>query len=208
MLMRIGRYFSLLMVILYTTNSLAEKPGTCINSDEAELLQLVDDYRVANDLSTVPWSQSIMTVAQWHAVDAALNAQQIFVGNCNLHSWSETRPDIWSGGCYTASHANAAMMWNKPKEITGGIYTAYGFENAASGYWSVTAALNGWKGSPGHNEVILNKGIWASYPWRAMGVGVDLDKRYYYLWFSTAIDPQGDMPLCSDERSIFTSGFE
>ena len=197
-----------MLLCLLCTAGMAEEPGICINEDEAELLQLVDGYRVENGLNKVSWSKSLMTVAQWHAVDASLNAARIFSDSCNLHSWSDTRPDLWTGGCYTSDHANASMMWNKPREITNGVYTAYGFENAAWGYYSAAAALNGWKGSPGHNAVILNQGVWASYPWKAMGVGVDLSRRYYFLWFSTANDPQGAMPLCSEQSPLFSSGFE
>jgi hypothetical protein len=72
-----------------SVNCFALEPGNCINSDEAELLQLVDEYRVENGLSTVPWSQSLMTVAQWHVVDAVANGATIFTGTCNMHSWSE-----------------------------------------------------------------------------------------------------------------------
>ena len=203
-----SRFITVLLLWLYATIGLTEEPGTCINTDEAELLQLVDEYRVENNLATVPWSQSLMTVAEWHVVDAALNDNVIFAGSCNLHSWSNTRPELWTGMCYTPDHAAAAKMWSKPGEITGGVYNASGYENAAWGYRSVAAALNGWKNSPGHNDVILNNGIWASQTWRAMGVGVDLVNRYYYLWFSTAADPQGDMPLCGTEDTIFSGNFE
>lgn len=208
MLKGLNRWLPGILLWLVCAAGVAEEPGTCINADEAELLQAVDEYRVDNGLDKVPWSQSLMTVAEWHAVDAGLNAAQIFSNTCNLHSWSDTRPELWSGGCYTSDHANASMMWNKPREITDGVYTAYGFENGAWGYSSVLAALNGWKNSAGHNAVILNQGIWANYPWRAMGVGVDLVNRFYYLWFSTATDPAGNMPLCSDQAQLFSSGFE
>lgn len=201
-------HISVLLLWLYATNGLAEEPGTCINSDEVELLQLIDQYRVDNNLTTIPWSKSLVTVAQWHVVDAVLNQNKIFSQTCNRHSWSETRPELWTGMCYTRDHAEAEKMWSKPHEITRGVYTAAGFENAAWGYSSVTAAMNGWKNSAGHNDVILNKGIWASQTWRAMGVGVDLVNRYYYLWFSTAIDPLGEMPSCGAENSIFSAGFE
>jgi hypothetical protein len=205
---RFNNLFLIFLLSVFATDCLADAPGTCINTDEAELLQLVDDYRVDNGLAKVPWSQSLMTVAQWHVVDAAANAGTIFAGSCNLHSWSDTQPDLWTGMCYTPDHAKAQLMWSKPNEITGGVYTAYGFENGAWGYSSVAAALDGWKSSSGHNAVILNTGVWASYPWHAMGVGVDLVSKYYYLWFSTGVDPQGDMPLCSVETPLFTDSFE
>ena len=36
--------------------------------------------------------------------------------------------------CYTADHANASGMWDKPREITGNAYGGNGFEIA---YWSL-----------------------------------------------------------------------
>ena len=204
----LARMAALALMSVGTVNCFALEPGNCINNDEAELLQLVDEYRVENGLTAVPWSQSLMTVAQWHVVDAAANTATIFTSTCNLHSWSEPDSGLWSGGCYTDDHNNASLMWNKPKEITHGVYPAYGFENGAWGYASVAAALQGWKSSSGHNNVILNQSIWAPYPWKAMGVGVDLQNRYYYLWFSTSVDPLGDMPLCQGDAPIFSNGFE
>jgi hypothetical protein len=204
-------HLSVLLLWMISAQGIAQEPGNCINSDEAELLQLVDEYRADNNLANIPWSQSLMTVAKWHTIDAALNDEDIFAGNCNRHSWSDTRPDLWTGMCYTPDHAQAARMWSKPSEITNGLYTAPGYENAAWGYGTVASAMGGWKNSPGHNAVMLNEGIWASQTWRAMGVGVDLVNRYYFLWFSASVDPLGDMPACSDgepEDSIFSSDFE
>ena len=90
-------HFPMLLLWLAATHCIAKEPGNCINTDEAELLQLVDEYRAENNLASIPWSQSLMTVAQWHVIDAALNDEVIFTGDCNMHSWSDTRPDLWSG---------------------------------------------------------------------------------------------------------------
>jgi len=182
----------------------AEEPGICVSTDDAELLTLVNDYRMANGLDAVDWSRSLITVGQWHAWDAAYN--DAIGGSCNLHSWSDARPDLWVGMCYTSDHANAALMWSKPSEITGGIYSGNGYENAAAGYASVAAALEGWKNSQSHNDVILNQGMWSGFTWRAMGVGADTVSKIYYLWFGASADPQGEMPLCGD--LIFSDGFE
>ncbi len=185
--------------------SAAEAPGNCVSEEEARLLDAVNAYRIDNGLSAVPWSKSLITVAQWHAWDAGANTP--FDTACNLHSWSAARPDLWTAVCYTPDHANAEGMWFKPREITGNIYTGYGFENAAWGYSSPEAALNGWKGSPGHNNVILNREAWASQTFRAMGVGINSEANYYFLWFSTQTDPQGTMAVCGAE-SIMKNGFE
>jgi hypothetical protein len=42
----------------------AEEPGICVSTDDAELLTLVNDYRMANGLDAVAWSQSLITVGQ------------------------------------------------------------------------------------------------------------------------------------------------
>jgi hypothetical protein len=183
-------------------------PGTCISAEGADLLARVNAYRQQNGLAAVPVSRTLMTVAQWHARDATLNGASIFNATCNLHSWSNTRPELWSGGCYTSDHANREMMWNKPAELSGGAYASEGFENAAQGYASPAAALAGWQGSPAHNQVILNQGGWAQLSWRSIGVGIDMSSRYYFLWFGYQNDPQGTMQLCSAVGGLFGNGFE
>ena len=90
-------------------------------------------------------------------------------------------------------------MWNKPTEISGGAYTSTGYELAAWNFGSVESALNGWKGSPAHNDVILNQGIWASQTWQAMGVGVDPTNTTYFLWFAAGADGAGAPELCGIE---------
>ena len=77
-------------------------------------------------------------------------------------------------------------MWDKPDELT--VYTGNGYEisHGGSGTVSPTSALNGWKNSSGHNDVILNQGIWTT-PWGAMGVGID--GSYAHVWFGHQADP-------------------
>jgi len=106
------------------------EPGTCIRPLDAELAALINQYRIDNALPAVPVSTVLTTVGQWHGRDAVEHGDQIFAGACNLHSWSETRPDLWSGGCYLPDHSNAPLMWNKPSELSGGSYTATGYEIA------------------------------------------------------------------------------
>lgn len=193
------------LCVLYSSAFGAEPPGTCVSEEEARLLDAVNAYRDDNGLAHVAWSKSLMTVAQWHAWDAGANSP--FNATCNRHSWSDARPDLWTEVCYTPDHANAEGVWFKPREITGNIYTAASFENAAWGYLTPEAALNGWKNSIGHNNVILNRDIWTRYTWRAMGVGVNSESNYYFLWFSDRVDPQGTLSVCG-EGLLFTDGFE
>jgi hypothetical protein len=187
------------------THGQGTEPGVCLSAAEASLAEQVNDYRVENGLDPVPLSRTLVTVAQYHAQDALDNGPVIFAGPCNLHSWSETRPDLWTGMCYTADHAQANLMWSKPNEISKGAFSAHGFENAAAGYRTVTGALNGWKSSQGHNDVILNQGIWGGLRWGAMGVGV-IEGAYYFLWFSQGVDQEPALPDCA--VPIFENGFE
>ena len=168
-------------------------PGDCLSADEATLAQLVNDYRQAEGLAPIPVTVSLTAVAQWHVWD--LDVNHPYGGECNLHSWSDG--PTWSPVCYTADHANASGMWDKPREITANAYTGNGFEIAywTSGTATPEAALSGWQGSPGHNDVILNAGIWGSFdPWPAMGVGMQAG--YAVIWFGGIVDPLGTIDEC------------
>jgi len=79
-------------------------------------------------------------------------------------------------------------MWKKPSELTG--YKGHGFENWAGGYGTVDAAFDGWTKSHGHNEVMLNQGIWTRHHWKAVGAAM-VDKEAV-LWFGR----EGDQSIC------------
>lgn len=151
------------------------------SADEAELLELIDAYRAMNGLPSIPISTSMMIVAQTHAEDLAVNNP--VTRECNLHSWSDA--GTWGGCCYTDDHAQAQCMWDKPRELTD--YEGDGFEISASGTPTALSALTAWQGSPGHNDVIINAGIWADYPWGAIGAG--MNNGYAVVWFGVAADP-------------------
>lgn len=83
-------------------------------------------------------------------------------------------------------------MWRKPQELTS--YASTGFEIAigtpgeATGYvLDSRRALEIWKGSPAHHDVIVNQGTWQSTTWRAMGAGI-IDS-HAAVWFSKDTDP-------------------
>jgi hypothetical protein len=147
-----------------------------------ELIAVVNEYRIANDLPAIPASSSLCTVAGAHTRDLEMNRPHDSPG-CNLHSWSDR--GSWSACCYTADHAEAQCMWDKPRELT--VYTGDGYEIVYSGSSSPEAALDWWRGSPAHHDVILSRGIWASTPWRA--VGADVYSGYSVVWFGHATDP-------------------
>lgn len=184
------------LLAIFVSSSAAQPPG-CLSEKDLVLIDLINDYRQQNGKAPIPVSVSLTTVAQWKVLDMASPANPAGQSGCNLHSWSAEHPELWSGCCYTPDHAEASCMWNKPREVTGNVYAANGYENAAAGYTTVEQAFAGWQNSSGHNDVILNLGIWASRdPWPAMAVGVDEATKKYVIWFGDAVDPAGEATPC------------
>lgn len=180
-----------------SANSL--QPGTCLNAEEEKLVQLVNQYRVANGLQQIPVSYSLTLVGQWHVQDLNANHPDTGTGykdqSCNMHSWSVWKPGLWNAMCYTPDHHEAQEMWDKPRQISQGAYQGTGYEIAYSSSGQVTAeaALAGWQGSVPHRDVILEQGVWNGKNWPAMGVG--LYQHYAVIWFSETSDNQG-MTAC------------
>lgn len=201
-----------LILLLALSPSLATaqfaNTANCLNPQEAELADIVNDYREANGLARIPVSFSLSSVGQWHVWD--LHTNNPVGGSCNLHSWSNARPALWQPMCYTADHAQAVQMWEKPRQITNNAYNSDGYENAASSSGTMTAALalQLWRNSQPHNDVILNRSIWTQLTWRAIGVGVS--QHHAVLWFGTLSDPLGSMAPCGSSSAdlLFRNGFE
>jgi hypothetical protein len=170
----------------------------CLSSEEADLVRLINEYRVSEGKAAVPATYSLTLVGQWKVLDLTSPTNPAGTGSCNLFSWSPDRPSLWTGCCYTPDHAQAQCMWDKPREITELRYGANGYELVASGQATVAAALSALQGSPAHNDVLLNLGPWSAFnPWPAMGVGVDLDNRSYAIWFADGVDPLGAVDDCT-----------
>jgi Cysteine-rich secretory protein family len=163
------------------TGPLQDAPAASGCAPEAlELIRLVNDYRATNALPAIAASPSLCRVASAHTRDLSAHPPE---GSCNLHSWSDQ--GSWSACCYTSDHAQAQCMWDKPRQLTD--YPGNGYENAFMGSNDPGAALSAWMRSSGHNEVILNRGIWADHPWNALGA--DIHDGYAVLWFGEENDP-------------------
>lgn len=159
---------------------------------EAQLAEQVNAYRRSLGLSAVSVSPALTKVAEAHAINFMLFGDGLDFGKdgrgmaCNLHSWAAGGP--WRPFCYTDDHRYSDSMWNKPREVTGGIYAGNGYEIA---FWSggtATAenALASWKSSPGHNAVITESGAFKDMHFQAMGVGVY--GHVAFIWFGTEPD--------------------
>ena len=154
-----------------------------LSEEETKLYDLIMKYRQGLRLPTIPLSKSLTFVAQTHFKDLVDN--QPVSDKCNLHSWSGE--GNWTSCCYTSDHAKASCMWNKPSELTS--YTGFGYEIAFSSSEDATAeaGLKGWKGSPGHNAVIINQGPWGD-KWNAIGIGIL--EGYAVVWFGNELDTE------------------
>ena len=148
----------------------------------------VNAYRQNRGLAPVPVSRRLTQVAAAHVADLEANYRR--GSSCNMHSWSAN--GSWAPCCYTADHARKECMWNKPREITGGAYSATGYEIVA--YYSdpITPerALQIWQQSDGHHIMILNRGQWYDNTWRAMGAAIGT--HYAVVWFGEQADRAGD----------------
>ena len=155
-----------------------ENPEPVDNS----LYGLINHYRQEQGLSIVPYSVSLSIVAETHLDD--LIQHYTINDECNLHSWSEN--GNWTACCYTSDHAQAECMWNKPGELTN--YKGAGYEIVAYKSSGITAegALELWKDSEGHNNVISNLGTWSGVEWQAMGTAIRGD--YAIAWFGQEKD--------------------
>lgn len=172
-------FFFTAIFITTTFTSIGQKP----TADESELYKLVMQYRKAKGLPAIPLSKSLTIVAQTHAQD--LDDYYEPGGKCNFHSWSDQ--GNWKPVCYTTDHAQAKLMWSKPQELTS--YKGNGYEIAFAEDPEYLAnaenALESWKFSKPHNDVILNRGTWKR-KWNAIGIGIY--GSYAVIWFGNEVD--------------------
>jgi uncharacterized protein YkwD len=188
------RLFAVAALIVFLASCATPERGagpidktTAFSDGSSVLADTINRYRRQKGLAPVPVSASLTRVARAHVAD--LEANHRLGEQCNMHSWS--RRGAWTSCCYTPDHAQAACMWNKPAEITGGAYQSPGYEIVAHYTDPMTPpmALEIWRESPAHHAMILNSGRWADNRWHAMGAAVSL--HYAVVWFGEAPDRAG-----------------
>jgi hypothetical protein len=172
-------YFLFILSFLFLAGC---KKDEIINPGDS-LVDVINKYRLEQNLPEIPVSPSLTIVAETHVNDLAKNYKQN--DECNLHSWSDK--GNWIPFCYTPDHANAQFMWDKPRELTS--YPGNGYEIAAfrSDSMTANAAIELWKKSETHLDLILNRGIWKDVKWNAIGGAID--EGYAVLWFGEETDP-------------------
>src|SRR5690606_17639925 len=92
---------------------------------------------------------------------------------------------LFSGPC-CYSGAQWECMCLKPNEISNGRFSGMAYENWVRAP-NAEVAVNAWKNSPSHNELMLNLNGWAASTWKSMGAFTC--EYYYSLWFSEHEDP-------------------
>ena len=184
-------FFSEPKAVPESPDSIEIPADVCLNPAEQALFNQLNNYRQANGLPAIPLSRSLTLVAQVHCRDLAIN-QPHQRGRCNMHSWSQS--DNWSACCYTDDHKRAECMWNKPRELTN--YQGDGFEIAfhttapfINADQFAAGAMDSWKKSKGHNDVMVNRGTWKNIRWEAVGVGYY--GGYATIWFG--MEPDADI---------------
>ena len=160
-----------------------------LSEKEAKLYYGINAYRESLGLPKLSLSKSLTTVARTHVADSNAHTpeNQVDVRGIqgNLHSWSSY--GSWTPVVYTSDHQYAANMWSKPSELTS--YPGSGFEISSRYSLAMTpdVALDSWKGSQGHNDVMTTQGMWSDL--KTMGVGID--GKYAHVWFGQDADPAG-----------------
>lgn len=182
----------LFLLTSYSSITPPAAQDVCLSPEEKKLYDLIMEYRKSKKLKPIPYSPKLSKVAQTHVKDLMENYDYATRGECNPHSWSDK--GTWSACCYTADHAQASCMWDKPKEIAD--YSGNGYEIAyyASAGANATEGLEGWKKSPGHNPLLINSGTWSKIEWE--GVGIGIYGNYGVVWFGDGEMENAKIIIC------------
>jgi len=125
------------------------------SSEEEALLQLINEYRQANGLTTLAMSPTLYNAASWMSNDMASNDYFSHIDSLGRDPFQRM----------------AAFGYN---------HNTWRGENLASGATSPQQALELWKASPSHNEVLLNPNF------RVAGLAVAYSSTATYCCYWTA----------------------
>ena len=157
--------------------------GDDLSPPERELFRLINEYRAENKLPPISNSEPLNLVANRHLLDLNLNLKYL------THGWSNCPYDI-------KKEASWSCIFDSPQRFKTG-YSGQGFENLyrnLNGSASPVLALEAWKKSPTHNNLILNLDVWKNTKFDAFGVAVGGD--YAAIWFGT----QGELDVEIDQE--------
>jgi len=153
-----------------------------VSQDETILFNMINDMRRQNKLPSFPLSADLCKVARTHIADLIKYRPQD--KGCSMHSWSGNGK--WTSCCNTKELFGIQCMKSKPREITG--YPGEGYELIYWGEDNATPAEAAelWKQVEASSDMILSRGKWSAYQWKAIGVG--MKDGYAILWLGDAED--------------------
>lgn len=182
------------------TNIYARNAQDRLSLGELDLYHRIMAYRAAEGLDAIPLSAALTTTAGRHVADTRDNiwGDDGLAAGSNLHSWSDAP--------YDARGRTPEAMWEAPARLGTG-YDGAGYEITAAGMSDPKAALDIWKGSPAHDALLTNTGMWSALDFEAIGIGFDVSPgpgpyagRVFHVWFGTEPDESG-APLIRGTRS-------
>ncbi len=135
-----------------------------MDSEEAQVVDLINQYRVANGVGALAVNGTLTSVAQWKSQDMAVN-------NYFSHTDSLGRDPF--------------VLMNS----FGYTYNTWKGENLAAGVSGAQAAFDLWQGSPGHNANMLS----ANYTVIGISRAYSESSTFGWYW-STEFGGQGDPP--------------
>ena len=146
--------------------------GDEVNSQEKELFRIVNEYRAKNNLPPIMLSEPLSIVANRHLLDLTINVKYL------SHGWSNCPYDVKNEKTWNC-------VFESPQRL-GTSYKGQGFENLyrnLNGNAAPVSALEAWKKSPLHNNLILNLDIWKNVKFDAFGLAIS--GNYAAIWFGT-----------------------
>ncbi len=156
------------------TLALTEKKcaGDEISPPEKELYKIINDYRAANNQPPIPLSESLSLVANRHLLDLINNVKTF------THGWSNCPYEI-------ANEKTWNCVFEAPQRLKTN-FQGNGYENLyrnLNGNATPTLALDAWKKSVMHNNLILNLDVWKDTTFD--GFGIAIDGNYAAIWFGS-----------------------
>lgn len=171
----------------------------CLDEQELRLANLINNFRLQNDLPAIPLSKSLSFVAKTHAYDLQLNKQDTSI--CNAHSWSNKGK--WKACCYNNYINSSNCMWDKPKELTAYTYRGYEIVFSEEGIVLVDSVFRLIKTSPEASNLLLGMDSHSDKKWLALGVGVS--ENYVSIWLGQRNDLAGKPLSCSEIQNQQTA---
>jgi len=158
-----------------------------MSEDETILFNMINDMRRQGKMPLIPLSPDLCKVAHVHIADLIASRPQD--NGCSLHSWSASGK--WTACCHSKDPAGIKCMKSKPKEIVG--YPGDGYELIYWGDENATPfdAAAMWHQVDASADMILCRGKWKDYKWKALGVG--LKNGYAILWLGDKADKKADI---------------